>query len=851
MKTLKRLAPVIVASVAVAAVVAGPAFGSPADLDPTFGNQGIATVSSSPVASNSGVEIPEASAVAVASNGDVVVVGTTTSVEGTDSVQVARFTNAGAPDTTFGTGGVTSIPLSGLAIASSVAIESDGDVVLPVTSVDFNAPAGNGPLSAAVYRLTPSGQLDSSFGQDGKAAVEPSATVEATGVTTDASGNVLVTGEASSSPTSTGAPFVERITPSGTADQTFGTAGLASLSTVGGAEAVAVDPSGNIDLAGASKDAGLTVWQLSSTGALNTSFGTSGSATLPLPDLTGATGILPESDGSMVVVGDFATHAIVAKLTSTGSLDTTFGDNGLLGVDVPGEENLITGGALTSGGGILIGGAVDPAGLLALITGQGGGLWTARLNPDGTPDLTFAPDGVASEPISGGGLDFSASAGPAISGGTQPVFAGEAESSESSLLPGETPTTTPSSPTASSTPTAASTGPELAAIRLQGGAGTANSQITEVDRLSGPDRITTAIAVSQATFAAGGGDNEASPLPTAGGVVLVSANDYADALVGTPLAASLTAPLLLTGSTTLDPRVATEISRVLGDPSEGGEVTVLGGSAALPDQIIGQIADLGYTVRRIGGTDRFDTSVQVAQAISGDQDGLGALLSESSRTIAALRLEAAGRGRDATLVLATGRLPKPQFSAAAASVEPSDADLLSSPIVLEATGDDYADATAAGAAAAHIGGVVLLTNGSTEPSEVQQYLSSTDAIAFAIGEPAAQADPTATPIVGQDRYDTAAKVASEFFVTPSGVTIATGGGYADALAGGSRAAELDEPVLLTAAATLPTTTATYLQGLSRWLNSVDLIGGSVAISNTVETAIQSAITQPAPPAPSS
>ena len=63
-------------------------------------------------------------------------------------------------------------------------------------------------------------------------------------------------------------------------------------------------------------------------------------------------------------------------------------------------------------------------------------------------------------------------------------------------------------------------------------------------RLSGSDRIATAIAVSQAAFPTAG---------SAGGVVLARSDIFPDALGGTPLAAAKDAPLLFTPPTSLDP----------------------------------------------------------------------------------------------------------------------------------------------------------------------------------------------------------------------------------------------------------------------------------------------------------
>ncbi len=85
-----------------------------------------------------------------------------------------------------------------------------------------------------------------------------------------------------------------------------------------------------------------------------------------------------------------------------------------------------------------------------------------------------------------------------------------------------------------------------------------------------------------------------------------------------------------------------------------------------------------------------------------------------------------------------------------------------------AAGDrvDFGDALATGAAAAKIGGAVVLTDGETLPAATSAYLSKRfDAARFAIGGSAAKADPGATAVVGADRYETATRLATRFFTS--------------------------------------------------------------------------------------
>jgi secreted trypsin-like serine protease len=123
-----------------------------------------------------------------------------------------------------------------------------------------------------------------------------------------------------------------------------------------------------------------------------------------------------------------------------------------------------------------------------------------------------------------------------------------------------------------------------------------------VGRLSGPDRIGTAIAVSNQAFTASG---------SAGAVVLANAESYADALAGTPLAVAKHGPLLLTSGKVLDGGVAAEIQRLL---PAGATVYLLGGEAALDPALEAQLQTLHYSTTRYGGADRYSTAVMIASS---------------------------------------------------------------------------------------------------------------------------------------------------------------------------------------------------------------------------------------------
>ncbi|HEY5199757.1 MAG TPA: cell wall-binding repeat-containing protein, partial [Acidothermaceae bacterium] len=107
--------------------------------------------------------------------------------------------------------------------------------------------------------------------------------------------------------------------------------------------------------------------------------------------------------------------------------------------------------------------------------------------------------------------------------------------------------------------------------------------------------------------------------------------------------------------------------------------------------------------------------------------------------------------------------------------------------------------------------------------------------------PAVAADPAATPLQGADRYATAVAVANAIFTAPTSVGLASGVTFPDALSGGAYQAHAGGPILLTAPATLPSSTATYLTGAKTTITNAEIFGGDTALSASVQSAITAAL----------
>lgn len=147
--------------------------------------------------------------------------------------------------------------------------------------------------------------------------------------------------------------------------------------------------------------------------------------------------------------------------------------------------------------------------------------------------------------------------------------------------------------------------------------------------------------------------------------------------------------------------------------------------------------------------------------------------------------------------------------------------------------DAFPDALAASAAAGHVGGVVVLTEGGRLPEATRAYLATRGSTpVYAVGGPAAAAlagvVPDAVTLAGPDRYATSALVADRFFDAGAVVGIATGQSFPDALAAGARLGRSGAPLLLTPPGGLTPPVAALVAQASR----AELYGGDAVLSES-------------------
>jgi uncharacterized delta-60 repeat protein len=371
-------------------------------LDPTFGASGTVAL---PSATDNG-----ASAAAVQPDGKVVVAGQVTTRTGSTTIMVQRLNRDGSLDTTFNKSGSLTIPAGSSDYPKAVALQPDGKIL-----VGGAATTNKGTAESLVARVNPNGSLDTTFGNSkGLELLTNTGQVWKLRVLTDPSNPATLTGiVAAADGSANGATCFEvyKLTPAGAPDKTFGAGGFTILAGVGNQpRGLALAPSGEIYLAGEmrwtrSDGTSVTTGCLAAVtpnGALDRTFG--GGAGYVLADPTGSqpshyydvavqTLTVNGQPVSRIVVAGVAPDntgqtALVTAYTPGGALDTTFGAGGSF--TIHGPAYTFTSLALEADGSIVVGGyevytAADGTNHREMLIGH--------LTAGGAADLTFGPDG--------------------------------------------------------------------------------------------------------------------------------------------------------------------------------------------------------------------------------------------------------------------------------------------------------------------------------------------------------------------------------------------------------------------------------------------------------------------------
>ncbi len=167
------------------------------------------------------------------------------------------------------------------------------------------------------------------------------------------------------------------------------------------------------------------------------------------------------------------------------------------------------------------------------------------------------------------------------------------------------------------------------------------------------------------------------------------------------------------------------------------------------------------------------------------------------------------------------------------------------PVVYVATGADFPDALTAAAAAAHLGGPLLLTRVDALPAVVQTEISRLAPMRIVVaggeavvgpdvyGELAAMT-PSITRLGGNDRYETGTLLISDAFTAATEAFVATGRDFPDALAASAAAGHLGAPVFLVDGQSPSFRPETVVGMESLGIDTVRIAGAGGAVSLALE-----------------
>ena len=361
-------------------------------LDSSFGNGGT-------VITNFGVYKSVATAVRVQPNdGKIVVAGYVIGVVGLTEgpMAVARYNPDGSLDTTFdGDGRVTTAIGSAQDRAFAVAIRSDGRIMIAGDTMG----AGE-DLDAAMVRYNPDGSRDASFGADGKVVTPLSPehdAIEALAVYGD---QVFAAGYVENGFSRSFA--VMRYNANGSFDTNFNTTGKAFpvMGTDARAYAIAIQQGNGTQLqpdtvvvaGSATNSAGrdFAVARFHLNGTLDNTFDGDGKVTTPIAADNVGRAVVVQGQGALsnprkiVVAGHSqegsALRFSAVRYNANGALDTTFDGDGKILLPVGSQSDSARGLTLSAAGKYVLAGSSDKD------------FGVLRLNADGSPDTSFGTD---------------------------------------------------------------------------------------------------------------------------------------------------------------------------------------------------------------------------------------------------------------------------------------------------------------------------------------------------------------------------------------------------------------------------------------------------------------------------
>ncbi|EEF59944.1 hypothetical protein [Pedosphaera parvula] len=372
-------------------------------LDTSFGSGGVTTniIASVPGFGDYGV--------GVVVQGDlsqprkIVVAGYANASSG-DYFTLARYTAAGAFDTTFNGTGKLVIPTGPGAydVAAAFGLQAGQYVVAGTREINGH----NSVMMAA--RVTSTGILDTNFGTGGIITADVSDIgSRAKALAVQADGKIIAAGSGNNGVQNFMA--LARYQTNGLLDPSFGAGGrVIALGSNDVASAVTIQPDGKIVAGGSTSSQSFALARFQTNGLPDPSFGTGGRIVTSFSGTSEVLSLLSQPDGKIIAAGDasdtsgYATFAL-ARYNTNGTLDATFGSGGKVttGFTSP-SINEAYAMRLQPDGKYLLGGFTE------FVVGSGveEDFAMARYNTNGALDFSFGSLGRVSATVAAGTLDI-------------------------------------------------------------------------------------------------------------------------------------------------------------------------------------------------------------------------------------------------------------------------------------------------------------------------------------------------------------------------------------------------------------------------------------------------------------
>ena len=314
-------------------------------------------------------------------------------------VALARYNPDGSLDGSFGKGGRVRLNFGA---ATALVLQPDGKLVAAGFDGDF-----------LVARFNPDGSLDTSFGTGGVVRTDFGTADIANALVLQPDGKLVVAGDRQSGP---GSPVFDlilaRYHPDGSLDASFGAGGFV-VESGSGRGVLLLQPDGKLVAAANSSPVpggqvpGGQQFRFTAEGTLDTSFGDGGRVGLNfgVPSLFGALVLQP--DGKLVAAGGGGGDALVfllARFNPDGSLDTSFGTGGLVVTDF-GRRGTSANALVLQADGKLVAVGFEGGNSLNLISAL---FFVARYHPDGSLDASFGSGGAVRTRVGGSFLGVQA-----------------------------------------------------------------------------------------------------------------------------------------------------------------------------------------------------------------------------------------------------------------------------------------------------------------------------------------------------------------------------------------------------------------------------------------------------------